>query len=66
MPINDTDPHRRNLVVISLCYFLIAIGEGRIEDGKPITLPMVNVDFGDPGALAWCAWIMLCWFGYRY
>ena len=65
MPIEDSLPERRNLIVTSLCFIIYVIAGGTIKDNE-VTLQVVNVVFTRTWVLACFAWILLFWFALRY
>lgn len=65
MAIEDSTPERRNLTVLAASIILFYIGDGVIKDNT-LTLEIINVEFGNAGALKTTLWTMLCWFWFRY
>jgi len=65
MAIHDSDPERRNLVVLSIGFILFKLGRGKI-DGTHLKLAMVNIEFSKPEIIITAAWLMLFWFLLRY
>lgn len=65
MPISDSNPHRRNLLVTSLSFILFHAAGGAIQDGK-IQLLVANVTFTRPHVVSIAAWILLIWFFIRF
>ena len=65
MAIEDSDPERRNLTVMSGAFIIYYLAGGSFDE-KQITLEVVNMHFSRPSVLAGIAWIMLLWFVYRY
>ncbi|MRK22945.1 hypothetical protein [Pseudomonas sp. JG-B] len=65
MAIEDSDPERRNLTVMSGAFIIYYLAGGSFKDNE-ITLEVVNINFSRPTVLAVIAWLMLFWFIYRY
>lgn len=65
MPITDSVPERRNLVLLSLSIIVFYLAGGQLSD-QVIRLQIVNVTFANPAVLAWGVWVLLFWFCYRY
>lgn len=65
MPISDSSPERRNLVVSSVAFILFYLAEGSVS-GSSLRLFFVNIEFNEPAVIAHGAWILLFWFGLRF
>lgn len=65
MPIHDTDPERRNLVITSLCFIIFIFADGQIASSE-VKLQIINVSFNSPTVLVIFAWIFLLWFALRF
>lgn len=65
MPIQDSNPERRNLTVTAFSFVIYYLAEGTVV-GSVISLPIVNVQFEDVRMLAIIAWFTLGWFAFRY
>ncbi|WP_137885363.1 hypothetical protein [Pseudomonas sp. 2FE] len=65
MAIEDSDPERRNLTVMSAAFIIYYLAGGSFKNNE-ITLEVVNINFSRPTVLAVIAWLMLFWFIYRY
>lgn len=65
MPISDSNPERRNLVLISLAFILFYAAGGSF-DGEKITLLVVNLQFSRPEVLTIFVWVFLFWFALRF
>lgn len=65
MPINDNNPERKNLIILSISIILFYLADGTI-DGNVIRLPIINIKFNNPSALIYFIWTLLAWFLYRY
>lgn len=65
MAIQDHNPERRNLVIISLAFVIYFVAGGRFDD-EVIRLQVVNVRFANPDALVTAAWLALGWLAFRY
>lgn len=72
---DDSDPHRRNLVVTSLAFIAFQVGGARIpdcSDADPscgdahLRLAFLNVELTNLGWLYALAVVALFWFGFRY
>ncbi|MES2674101.1 MAG: hypothetical protein V4660_07665 [Pseudomonadota bacterium] len=66
MPIEDSNPERRNLVVLSMAIIAFYVGGCEIPASGEIELPLVKLTFTDAYHLAWLVWITLAWFLFRY
>ena len=65
MPIQDTNPERRNLLITSLCFIAYYYAGGTIN-GETLKLPFVDLAFSKPYALGVIAWLVFFWFFYKY
>lgn len=65
MAIEDSDPERRNLTVMSGAFIIYYLAGGSFKENQ-ITLEVININFSRPTVLAVIAWLMLFWFIYRY
>jgi len=65
MPISDSSPERRNLILISLAFiFYYAAGGG--FHGDEIRFFVVNLQFSKPEVLGIFAWVLIFWFALRF
>lgn len=64
MAIEDSNPERRNLVVLSMAIIAFYVGEATV--GNELSLPLVKLTFNDAQALGYLAWVMLAWFWFKY
>lgn len=65
MPYSDSNPERRNLIVLSLAIIIYYIGGGEISE-QTINLPLINIVFNNKDILTAFVWLMLHWFLFRY
>ena len=65
MDIKDGVPERRNLTMLAMTIIVFYIGEATFEGGKA-KLMLLNVEFHNLVALKYLAFVMLCWFLFRY
>lgn len=65
MPLQDSDPERRNFLVASILFIIYFYGGGKVV-GDQVKLPLVNLEFENMVFLAVFAWVALFWFAYRY
>ncbi|WP_448249874.1 hypothetical protein [Thalassotalea agariperforans] len=65
MPIQDSEPERRNLMITSIAFITYFYGEGTFISNE-IRLQVINVSFQNPKFLTLMAWIAIFWFLYRY
>ncbi|WP_303902903.1 hypothetical protein [Thiohalomonas denitrificans] len=65
MPISDSSPERRNLVLISVAFILFYAAGGSFDGGE-IKLLVVNLQFSKPEILTISAWVLLFWFALRF
>ena len=65
-PIEDSNPERRNLVVLSMAIIAFYVGGCEIPASGEIELPLIKLKFTDAYHLAWLVWITLAWFLFRY
>jgi hypothetical protein len=66
MPVADSDPARRNLIVASLCFIVYYWGGGHFPDEAGIHLAVISATFTNRVFLGVMAWIILIWFFVRY
>lgn len=66
MQFDDSDPHRRNLVVTCLGFMLYFLAEGQLAEGDHLQLSFVNIEFTRPEVIGGMAIVMLFWFVFRY
>jgi hypothetical protein len=65
MAIQDSDPERRNLMVISMAFIVYFYAGGSLTESE-VRLQVINVSFSNPKVLAAIGWGLLFWFFYRY
>ena len=65
MPVSDTNPERRNLILMSLAFIIFYAGGGKLAEDT-MRLMFVNITFSKPYVLAYFAWAMLMWFCLRF
>lgn len=65
MSIEDSNPERRNLMVLSTSIIVYYLAGGVIVDDQ-LTLELVNIKFAKGWVLQIFIWMMLLWFGFRY
>ncbi|MBL3557415.1 MULTISPECIES: hypothetical protein [Marinobacter] len=65
MSYQDSNPERRNLVLLSLSIIVFYLAEGRLVSSD-VRLQVVNVAFSRPEVLVATVWCLLVWFFYRY
>ena len=65
MPVADSNPERRNLMVSSICFITYFLAGGNFSDSI-VRLQVVNIEFSKPYVLAIIAWVLLFWFALRY
>lgn len=65
MPYQDSNPERRNLMVLSMSIIIFTLGKAEIVDGK-LTLPLINVVLRDPSELIVVLWLSLGWLIVQY
>ncbi|UAA39130.1 hypothetical protein KIH87_01820 [Paraneptunicella aestuarii] len=65
MAIQDNNPERRNLMIMSLSIIVFYLAGGEVTDHN-IRLQIVNVHFTKPEILGYFVWILLVWFAFRY
>lgn len=65
MPYSDTNPQRRNLLVLSLAIITFYAADGRLMTEK-LNFPLVNITFQETEFLIWGVWIALIWFLIRF
>lgn len=61
MPMQDSDPERRNLVLTSLSFIVFYLAGGHITENI-LKLQIVNISFKNTYVLIVTAWIMIVWF----
>ena len=66
MSIEDSNPERRNLAVMSMSIIVFYIGGGSVDGAEGLSLPLVTLHFKNPELLGCLAWIALFWFAFRY
>lgn len=65
MPYSDSNPERRNLVIMSLTIIIFYLGEGAAVDDT-LSLPLISIVFKKPEALGVIAVLALAWFALRH
>lgn len=65
MAIQDSDPERRNLMVISMAFIVYFYAGGSFPENE-VRLQVINASFSNPKVLGVIAWVLLFWFLYRY
>ena len=60
-----SDPHRRNLMMISIAFLIFFLGDGELSE-EGLRLGMVGVDINSPWVVGLSAWLMLFWFAWQY
>ena len=65
MPISDSNPERKNLIITSIAFILFYVAGGRF-DGDEIRIIVVNLSFSRPEALVAFSWVLLFWFCLRF
>lgn len=65
MALHDSDPERRNLMLMSLGFIAYFYAGGSIQESV-LRIQVVNVTFSEPFVLAVMAWLLHFWFLYRY
>jgi hypothetical protein len=65
MAIQDSDPERRNLMVISMAFIVYFYAGGSFPENE-VRLQVINVSFSNPKVLVIIGWGLLFWFFYRY
>ena len=65
MALQDSNPERRNLSVLSFMLITYFIGGGSFPDNE-ISLQAVKMTFSRPDTLAAFVWVLFFWFLYRY
>jgi len=63
--LQDSNPERRNLLVLSLSIIVFYLGGGEFTDNN-IRLQIVNIHFSKPEVLGCFVWALLAWFAFRY
>ena len=65
MSYQDSNPERRNLVLLSLSIIVFYLAGGKLVS-TDVRLQVVNVAFSKPEVLVAAVWCLLFWFCYRY
>ena len=65
MPYSDSNPERRNLIVLSLGIIIFYLAEGQMIDDE-VKFKLINIEFKDIDILVCFVWGMLFWFLFRY
>ncbi len=65
MAIQDSNPERRNLSLLSISIIIYYAAGGEVIDDV-VRLHVINVSFQKPEVLAYFVWGILCWFCFRY
>jgi hypothetical protein len=63
--IQDTNPERRNLVVLSLAIIIFYLADGSVV-GDDLRFLIANIKFNKPDVIAIFIWAALGWFFLRY
>lgn len=66
MAIEDSNPERRNLTVMSAAIIMFYLADGQFANKREITLEIIDVTFNNASALTIMMWFMLFWFAFRY
>ncbi len=66
MPISESDPFARNLMVSSLLMIAFYWGGGTLPPNQSLTLPVTNLQFTNTAFLGWMAWALWGWFLFRF
>jgi len=66
MQLSDTNPHRRNLSVMSIFFLIYYLGGAAPDNVGSIKLSMFSVTLQRPEVLGVLAWFLLLWLAYRY
>jgi hypothetical protein len=61
----DSNPERRNLTVLSVAIIIYYFAEGNV-DPSHLRLGLLDMHFNEPGNLVIAMWVMLLWFLYRH
>jgi len=65
MALQDSNPERRNLSVLSLSIIVFYLACGSFTEGT-VRLQIVNINFAKPEVLSFFVWGILVWFTFRY
>ena len=65
MAIQDSNPERRNLSLLSISIITFYAAGGEVIDNV-VRFQIINVGFHKPEVLAYFVWGILCWFCFRY
>lgn len=65
MAVQDSDPERRNLMVVSMAFIVYFYAGGNFPESE-VRLQVINANFSNPQVLGIIAWVLLFWFLYRY
>lgn len=65
MALQDSNPERRNLLLISLLFITFYLGGGAFPKNE-IRLQVISVTFSNPEVLFHLVWGLFFWFLYRY
>jgi hypothetical protein len=65
MAIQDSDPERRNLMVIFMAFIVYFYAGGSFPKNE-VRLQVINAHFSNPIVLAAIGWVLFFWFFYRY
>lgn len=65
MSIEDSNPERRNLVVLSSAIIIYYLAGGSVKE-KTLSLEIINIEFSNTAMLSVIVWFMLGWFSFRY
>ncbi|NVF16542.1 hypothetical protein [Vreelandella maris] len=65
MALQDSNPERRNLLLISLCFVVFILGGGSIPKDE-MRLQVISVSFSRPEVLNIIVCLVFLWFLYRY
>lgn len=66
MPLSESDPFARNLIVFSLILIAYYWGGGELITPNEIRLPLVNIRFTNGSFISGLAWVMYLWIIIRY
>lgn len=66
MSLEDSNPHRRNLVVTACAFIVYFMADGQFADDKTISLSILSLKFHDTFWLGFFAWLALFYFMYRF
>lgn len=65
MALQDSNPERRNLLVLALSIIVFFLAGGEFTDST-VRLQVINVQFSNPEVLTYFVWGLLVWFLFRY